>query len=72
MEGFGGGPNATSFRTDFFDFGGKDMRSAFTEEILDRSADAPPEPPGGPPTAVIRTAGASRPLPLVRTLTPGP
>jgi hypothetical protein len=61
------GPN-TSFRTDYYDFRGKDMRTAIAGEILERAADGVPEPPGGPPTAVIRAAGGSRPLPLARTM----
>jgi hypothetical protein len=65
---FTGGP-AVALRTDFYDFGGKDMRTAVVEEILDRAADALPEPVGGSPGAVIRTGGGNAVLPITRTLT---
>ena len=56
-------------RVEYYDFGGKDMRDAIASEILDVASDNPTEPPGGLPTALIRAGGASKPLPLARTIT---
>ena len=56
-------------RVEYYDFQGKNMREAIAGEILDTASDSMAEPPGGLPTALIRAGGASKPLPLARTIT---
>ena len=67
-EGPGGVGMNLGMRTDYFEFGGRDPRRAFAAEILDKAADGVPGPAVGPPAAVIRAGGASKPRPLGRTL----
>ena len=50
-------------RTDYYDFGGRDMRTAIVEEILESSANLT-LPAGAPPALLVRVRGEFLPVPV--------
>ncbi len=73
-EGLVPGGMMGSLRTDFYDFGGRGMRAAFAEEILETKGADLSLPEGGLPELLVKAGGEFKPLPAGRQLKldPGP
>jgi hypothetical protein len=68
-----GAAGMSQMRTEYYDFGGRDMRMAIVEEILQGSGSVT-LPPGAPPPFLVKAKGEYKPVPVASEikLDPGP
>ena len=62
-----GGPGMSVLTTEYYDFEGRDMRTAIVEEILEASGNLS-LPAGAPPLLLIKAGGEYKALPLASEL----